>query len=332
MDRSSSLRLVFCTMILASCSRATSLSTLPPTALDGSVPAAKANYQSLYSFKGGIDGAGPYAGLVPFNGALYGTTAFGGGSGCGGQGCGTVFAVSSNGTVRIVYRFKGHPDGSGPLSSLIVMNGALYGTAPNGGRAGQGAVFEISASGKERVVYSFKNNMDGSGPLSSVTAFQGLLYGTTVGGGANGFGTVFATSTAGKERVLYSFEPRTDAGEPVSGLIIVRGALYGTTPGHFGPTGSGTVYVVTISGSERVLYRFKGRRQAWGNPGHADGRAPSLLRHRFRVRGRQRILCSVRGRERSLDTHCSQSLGGLGRGEHGPHWRGVRHGPHSGWG
>ena len=48
----------------------------------------------LYSFQGGTDGAVPAGGLnFGKGGALYGTTAIGGGTGCGGNGCGTVFRV-----------------------------------------------------------------------------------------------------------------------------------------------------------------------------------------------------------------------------------------------
>jgi hypothetical protein len=47
----------------------------------------------LYSFRAGTDGKAPFGGLImDVNGALYGTTASGGGTGCRG-GCGTVFRV-----------------------------------------------------------------------------------------------------------------------------------------------------------------------------------------------------------------------------------------------
>jgi len=49
----------------------------------------------LHSFAGGSDGALPLAGLIKANGSLYGTTSGGGGgSGCSGNGCGTVFSIS----------------------------------------------------------------------------------------------------------------------------------------------------------------------------------------------------------------------------------------------
>lgn len=48
----------------------------------------------LYSFAGGSDGAGPQSPVVEFQGGIYGTTYQGGGTGCGGGGCGTIFEVS----------------------------------------------------------------------------------------------------------------------------------------------------------------------------------------------------------------------------------------------
>jgi uncharacterized repeat protein (TIGR03803 family) len=48
----------------------------------------------IYSFKGGKDGASPRSGVVEVNGVLYGTTSNGGGNGCNGTGCGTVYSIS----------------------------------------------------------------------------------------------------------------------------------------------------------------------------------------------------------------------------------------------
>jgi hypothetical protein len=48
----------------------------------------------LYSFQSGSDGAAAQAPLVEYKKRLYSTTYHGGGTGCGGVGCGTVFSVS----------------------------------------------------------------------------------------------------------------------------------------------------------------------------------------------------------------------------------------------
>ena len=58
--------------------------------------------------------------------------------------------------------------------------------------------------------------------------------------------------------VLYSFEGGSGDREfPFAGLLNVKGTLYGTT--YFGgATESGTVFEMTPSGTETVLYSFKG--------------------------------------------------------------------------
>jgi len=103
----------------------------------------------LYSFKGGTDGASPEARLIDLGDALYGTTAEGGGAGCSGIGCGTVFKVTKAGAETVLYSFKGGNDGSTPFGGLIKVGGALYGVTIRGGRsdcddAGCGTVFTVT--------------------------------------------------------------------------------------------------------------------------------------------------------------------------------------------
>ena len=76
---------------------------------------------TLYSFQGGNDGAQPRARVIfgP-DGALYGTTFNGGGTGCGGKGCGTVFSLRAPiWKESVLYRFTGGTDGGLPLGDLV---------------------------------------------------------------------------------------------------------------------------------------------------------------------------------------------------------------------
>jgi uncharacterized repeat protein (TIGR03803 family) len=104
---------------------------------------------SLYAFKGHSDGAYPNGGLVALNGKLYGTTTHGGGA-CSDiiGGCGTVYSIDpANGEERVVYPFKGDPDGSRPSSTLIDVGGTLYGTTVDGGGGcsrGCGTIFSVT--------------------------------------------------------------------------------------------------------------------------------------------------------------------------------------------
>lgn len=94
----------------------------------------------LHSFAGGTkDGAEPNAGVImDSEGNLYGDTATGSGTGCGGYGCGTVYKLHKNGAVTLLHSFSG-PDGEYPYAGLIRdQNGNFYGTTSQGGRGCQG--------------------------------------------------------------------------------------------------------------------------------------------------------------------------------------------------
>jgi uncharacterized repeat protein (TIGR03803 family) len=159
------------------------------------------------------DGELPYAGLVQgSNGNFYGTTQNGGTSGYG-----TVFEVTSAGTLTTLYNFCSETncaDGALPVSGIMETNGNLYGTALMGGvyqncsskgaPIACGTVFEITPADKFTVLHTFceeSNCADGDGPWAALTqSTQGTLFGTTAGGGdstcdrGDGCGTVFGLS------------------------------------------------------------------------------------------------------------------------------------------
>lgn len=99
---------------------------------------------SFFSQQNCKDGANPFASLISVAGLLYGTTYAGGGTGCGGGGCGTVFSVDPNtGVETVLYSFLGGPDGANPESGLVEVKDMLYGTTDVGGAYGYGTVFAI---------------------------------------------------------------------------------------------------------------------------------------------------------------------------------------------
>ena len=217
----------------------------------------------VYRFHGNTDGAQPMAELTPVGRTLYGST-YAGGQGCksssGDSGCGTVFAMDTDGNKRVLHRFSGQPDGAHPDGSLIAIGTMLYGTTLLGGASctryelGCGTVFSIDSSGHERVLYRFAGQPDGSAPNGNLVYLDGELYGTTSGGGANGGGAVFAISLKGKERIVYSSAGLPDMVSPY-GLVAMAGMLYGSTT-YGGANQRGTVYAVTTSGSEHVIHNF----------------------------------------------------------------------------
>jgi len=224
----------------------------------------------LYSFLGGTgDGAQPQAGLLQASdGNFYGTTYKGGASGNG-----TVFKITPDGIESVLYSFAGGTtDGAQPQAALLeASDGNLYGTTNGGGTNGFGTVFRISLTGVESMLHSFAGSAtDGSNPQAAlIQASDGNLYGTTNQGGLNGYGTVFVITPAGVESVLHSFSFNTgDGNGPRAALIQGRdGSFYGTTfNGGGGGVGTGTVFKISATGVESVVYAFGGG---------ADGSGPN---------------------------------------------------------
>jgi len=148
----------------------------------------------LYNFMGGEDGGYPSGGLLrDSTGNLYGTTQYGGKLGCNAPvGCGTVFQLHTDGTLKTLYRFSG-PEGLSPNAGLIRdPGGNLYGTTllggtiPCGDGRGCGTVFKLDRNGVETVLYRFTGMGDGKYPVTALTRdTAGVLYGTTTEGGAS---------------------------------------------------------------------------------------------------------------------------------------------------
>jgi uncharacterized repeat protein (TIGR03803 family) len=118
--------------------------------LDPTTGAEKVSY-SFCSRPNCTDGAEPFASLINVNETFYGTTIAGGGTGCGGYGCGTVFSIDPNtGAETVLYSFcskQNCADGAQPFASLIAVNSKsgtkLYGTTSAGGTYGYGTVFVL---------------------------------------------------------------------------------------------------------------------------------------------------------------------------------------------
>ena len=226
------------------------------------IPAS--SYEVLHRFDG-RDGSHPTAGLINVNAMLYGTASSPGG---------VVYSISTTGKETVLHRFHGF-DGARPYASLINVNGTLYGTTYGGGTNGEGSVFSITTTGTEKVLYSFGGGSDGKNPAARFINVNGSLYGTTYWGGSGsctgGCGTVFSITTSGIEKLLHTFGGGSDGSHPVAGLTNVKGTLYGTTlyggsNGCINSQSCGTVFSITTTGKEKVLYSFAGG---------TDGAAPA---------------------------------------------------------
>jgi uncharacterized repeat protein (TIGR03803 family) len=223
-------------------------------------------FTSLVSFAG-TNGANPAAGLaLGPDGLFYGTTQNGGTNDVASGGDGTVFKITTTGSLTPLVSFN-TTNGANPAAQLTLANdGNFYGTTENGGiydvtNGGDGTVFKITTSGTLTSLASF-NGTNGANPVAAlVQGTDGYLYGTTQYGGTNdlatgGDGTIFRITTNGLLTSLYSFTGGIDGADPQAPLTLgTDGNLYGTTSAG-GVADSGTVFQFTPGGTLTTLVLF----------------------------------------------------------------------------
>lgn len=227
-------------------------------------------FSVLYNFHGtNGDGGDPVGRLIQgSDGALYGTTKYGGNAGTGvlGRlGNGTIFKINTNGGGygRLHSFATSGTEGYFPGSALIQgIDGMLYGVAFEGGATNAGTVFKLAANGTNfSVIYSFgSSGGGGAGPKGLWQGNNGALYGTTLNGGTNGVGVAFSLSTNGSAWTILHQFASPDGGDgtnPQSALVEdAGGAWYGTTEAG-GVNGYGTVFKMNSDGSGySSLYSF----------------------------------------------------------------------------
>jgi uncharacterized repeat protein (TIGR03803 family) len=242
-------------------------------------------FKILHAFGNTGDGLAPQFGQVfDGQGNLYGVTDFGpSGSGCNGDGCGTVYQLKPNSdgswTETVIHAFDGS-DGAFPESSPIFdSQGNLDGSTScvEGSCFHAGFVYQLlpgsDGTWTESVLHQFSGSWDGGYPGELTLDAAGNIYGTTRFGGLNDAGTVFSLnrSSGWQEQLLHVFDgyPSDGGGGPYGAITFdANGNLYGTTLGE-GAYNSGIVFKLTKQGSlfwqQTVLYAFTGA---------SDGNAP----------------------------------------------------------
>jgi uncharacterized repeat protein (TIGR03803 family) len=274
--------------------------------LAGAASAAK--FKVLHTFAGAPnDGNEPNAAFISDDaGYLYSTTIAGGASDWG-----TVFRMSPNGTVTILYSFAGSSDGGSPDATLANdRKGNLYGTTIAGGTNGNGTVFKLKPDGKETVLYSFGTGSDGAEPFAGVVRDNaGSLYGTTFAGGTAGDGTVYKIALNGSETILHSFNGSDGSGPEANVIIDSAGNLCGTTV-RGGANDDGTVFRIAPDGTFKNLYAFSGSDGAnpyggvieqkpglyYGTTG-GGGTDQAGVVYRLTDNGKQRVVYEFTGRQ-----------------------------------
>ena len=238
------------------------------------VPCARGDVApaTLVSFNG-ANGANPLASLVQgTDGNFYGTTDLGGSAGYG-----TVFRMTTNGTLTTLVAFNSS-NGAYPQAALTLGNdGNFYGTTEQGGGVLFGTVFKMTAAGALTTLVAF-NYGNGSHPYAALTpGNDGNFYGTTQQGGSAGYGTVFKVTTNGALTTLAAFNLNNGA-NPYAALTLGKdGNFYGTTD-QGGSAGYGTVFKMTTNGTLTTLVAFNSSNGAYpeaaltlGNDGNFYG-------------------------------------------------------------
>jgi uncharacterized repeat protein (TIGR03803 family) len=196
------------------------------------------------------------------DGNLYGTTAFGGASNAG-----TIFKLSTSGSLLLSYSFPDEAGGELPLAPLVqAADGDLYGTTFYGGtitgecKNGCGTIFKMS-HGEVSIVYSFTGTVaDGEYPEAGLTeGTDGNLYGTTIKGGKSQSGTIYQVTATGQYVLMYSFVAEVGSGPSAAFVQYTNGKFYGTAGGG-GPNNAGSLYSFDVGLTPFIaLVRYTGR-------------------------------------------------------------------------
>lgn len=198
--------------------------------------------------------------LEATDGQFYGTTSQG-----GTLNHGTLFRLSTSGTLTILHSFNRATDGASPAARLVeASDGSLYGTTPDGGPAastsGGGTVFRWTPAGSFQVVHAFGALADGvAEPAELIEGSDGNFYGNArraldSAGTPNYAGAVYRMTPNGTVSRLHAFTRGAGGYGPNSLIQASDGNLYGTAGD--GSLGGGMVFRLTLAGVFSEHYAF----------------------------------------------------------------------------
>ncbi len=200
------------------------------------------------------DGIYPSGISQGIDGALYGTTRYGG---SGDWWNGTIFRW--DGSLTPLYSFV---DPNFAVPGVVQgSDGGIYGIAAYAGSFSQGEIFELEG-GNLVAVHEF-NGADGAYPGHLVRERDGALYGTTSSGGPDGYGTLFRWD--GSLTVIHAFNYEDGAGSSTPNLEA-DGVLYGTA-GSGGPYLEGGIFRVLLPPATKNQCRNAG----WQSRARSNG-------------------------------------------------------------
>jgi uncharacterized repeat protein (TIGR03803 family) len=170
--------------------------------------------------------------------------------------------------LQVIHAFSG-PDGALPKAGLTIRGGKLYGTTWAGHQGtGWGGVYQLRAHNGawifqdlhvfdgmplDRVVFGPNGTLYGTSPSNLVSYYYGYIFNVTA--------PINVCQTVGciwPASVIFGFGGGSDGATPKGAALVFdsAGNMYGTTSA--GGSGNGTVYTVTPSGVQSVIYAFAG--------------------------------------------------------------------------
>jgi uncharacterized repeat protein (TIGR03803 family) len=168
-------------------------------------PLVKANDGNFYGIADGyfykLTSAGVYTAITSWTGGqvnslikgsdgdLYGTTWDSGSSSNG-----TVFKVTTSGTISVLASFSSGTTGNAPSNLVQASTGEFYGVTESGGYNGDGTIFKLEEGSGSTWTLSSLHDFDSSQaefPSSLIVGSDGNLYGTAKQGGYYDCGTMF---------------------------------------------------------------------------------------------------------------------------------------------
>jgi uncharacterized repeat protein (TIGR03803 family) len=168
-------------------------------------PLVKANDGNFYGIADGyfykLTSAGVYTAITSWTGGqvnslikgsdgdLYGTTWDSGSSSNG-----TVFKVTTTGTISVLASFSSGTTGNAPSNLVQASTGEFYGVTESGGYNGDGTIFKLEEGSGSTWTLSSLHDFDSSQaefPSSLIVGSDGNLYGTAKQGGYYDCGTMF---------------------------------------------------------------------------------------------------------------------------------------------
>lgn len=204
-------------------------------------------FQVLHSFNG-TDGMGASSALVHLNGELFGVTESGGAGSHG-----VIFKISTSGAnFQYIEPFDFSNTGARPSTTLVALNGDLYGSNVGGGPLGGGVIFRVSPD-----LASFQKIFDlptGSYFTQSLIEAGGTLFGITTLGSPLNATQVFKIDSNGTNFAI--LRNMGDRGTGFNTLSVMDGVLFGTTIGG-GTNDKGSLFRINLDGTGfQMLYSF----------------------------------------------------------------------------